>query len=174
MTRTVDVGREISLEHRESDPVMNFINLATMDSLAEAEKLSQRLADQGIPTRLYDERDMQRYLFLSKPVGHGIVQVRESDFPRGASLVKEWEAGEADLASHLFSCPECGSLAVEYPQFTRKAFITPLLIEWASHLKLFKKQFYCRKCHATWPPDQKRMTPNQAAQPATVLAPPSD
>ena len=50
----------------------------------------------------------------------------------------------------VYSCPECGSFGVEYPQYTRK-FFTPLLIEWMSNFGLFEKAFYCRKCHYTWP-----------------------
>ncbi|MDZ4286747.1 MAG: DUF2007 domain-containing protein [Prosthecobacter sp.] len=152
---------------------MNFINLATVDNLSEAESLSLRLSDHGIPTRVHDERNMQRFLFLTKPKGYSYVQVQEQDYARAAALIQEWEAESPTFATHIFSCPECGSFAVEYPQFTRKAFIVPLVLEWLSNIGLYEKQFYCRKCHATWPPRQPSSAP-AAGMPASVLVPPPD
>ena len=152
---------------------MNFINLATTDKLSAAEELSTRLSGHGIPTRVHDERDMQRFLFLTKPKGYSYVQVQEQDYAKAASLLQEWEAESPSFSSHIFSCPECGSYAVEYPQFTRKFLITPLHIELMSALGLFKKQFYCRKCHAMWPPSPPTPT-HKPGLPASVLAPPPD
>jgi hypothetical protein len=49
---------------------MNFINLATMDHLSEAERLATRLTGEGIPTRVHDENRVQKVLFLTKPKGY--------------------------------------------------------------------------------------------------------
>jgi hypothetical protein len=150
---------------------MKFINLATMDDNKEAEALSVRLEGEGIPSRLNDESKVQSLIFATRPKGFAIVQVQEEDYPRAVQLVQEWESDNPSIASHIFSCPECGSYAVEYPQFTRKVLITPMLLEWLSNLGLFKKQFYCRKCNATWPPEQR---PVKSPHPQSVLVPPHE
>lgn len=152
---------------------MNFINLATMDDPKEAERLSLNLEGEGIPSRFVDESTVQRFVFASKPKGFSIVQVQEQDYTRAAGLLQQWEADNRNMANHLFSCPECGSYAVEYPQYTRKVLITPMLMEWLSNLGLFEKHFYCRKCNATWPPAERKI-PNPAPRPESVLVPPHE
>ena len=153
---------------------MKFINFATMDSPSEAEAVSRRLGEHGVAARAHDERDVQRFLFATKPKGFSIVQVDEGDYGKAAALLQEWEEENPQLASHIFRCPECASFAVEYPQFTRKVFITPVIVEWMSNLGLFEKQFYCRKCHATWPPGPASHLTPKTAMPQSVLVPPSD
>jgi hypothetical protein len=152
---------------------MNFINLATTDNLTSAEHLGARLGEEGIPTRVHDERDMQKFALLTKPKGYSKVLVQEEDYGRAAAKIQDWESRDSELASHIFSCPECGSFAVEYPQFTRKAFLTPMIIEWMSNVGLFEKQFYCRKCHAVWPPAPPSPHPKRGTA-ASVLAPPAE
>jgi transposase-like protein len=171
---TLRAGRDLftAMEEHQED----FINFATVDNLTQAESLSRKLGVEGIPTRVYDERDVQRFVFMTKPKGYSFVQVREKDYTRAAALLQEWELEDPELASHVFNCPECGSFAVEYPQFTRKFLITPLHIELMSSLGLFKKQFYCRKCHATWLPEANTV-PSPAPRrrmAAEALTPPPD
>lgn len=151
---------------------MNFINLATMDSLHAAEQLADKLSQQGITSRTHDERDMQRFLFLTKPKGHYIVQIPEDSYVAAVTLIQELSDADDPICRHIFSCPECGSLAVEYPQFTRKYLITPLLLEWASNLGLFQKKFYCRKCHWMWLPVQTPITPRISLAREIQVAPP--
>ncbi|TDU73353.1 hypothetical protein EI77_01823 [Prosthecobacter fusiformis] len=151
---------------------MNIINLATMDRLREAEQLAEKLAGRGIKTRVHDESDMQRFLFLTKPLGHFILQVDEAAYSQAVSIIQDLQDENDPICNHIFSCPECSSLAVEYPQFTRKFLITPLLIEWASDLGLFKKKFYCRKCHATWLPAPASATPKISHSQDILVAPP--
>jgi len=151
---------------------MNMINLATMDRLREADQLSDKLADRAISTRVHDEADMQRFLFLTKPKGHYIVQVNESAYSEAVSLIQELQEANDPVCNHIFSCPECGSLAVEYPQFTRKFLITPLLIEWAASLGLYQKKFYCRKCHAMWLPAPASSSPKISHSPDILVSPP--
>ena len=162
-----------SLRNKTNNTLMKFLNLATMDDLKEAEALSLKLEQEGIPSRVRDESNVQRFLFFTRPKGFSIVQVQEDDYARAARLVQLWDAENQSLAAHIFSCPECGSYAVEYPQYTRKYAITPMLMEWLSNLGLFEKQFYCRKCNATWAPG-RRTRPNRPATPQSVLVPPHE
>lgn len=147
-----------------------YVNLATLDSFQQADTLAKALSHKGMTARVVDEGDIQKFLFLTKPQAFSIVQIPKENYAAGVSAIQELQEHGDPVCSHIFSCPECGSLAVEYPQFTRKYFITPLLIEWASSLGLFKKQFYCRKCHWTWPPEGER--PRISKTPAIQIGPP--
>ncbi|HAL71220.1 MAG TPA: hypothetical protein DCP71_05545 [Verrucomicrobiales bacterium] len=118
---------------------MNYINLATLDSMYEAENLAEALSRNGITARTHDEQDVQRFIFFTKPKAFSIVQVHDADYARAVNLIQDMQGAHEPMCRHIFSCPECGSLAVEYPQFTRKYFITPLLLEWASNFGLSRR-----------------------------------
>jgi len=149
-----------------------YVNLATLDSFQQADNLAKLLGQKGMTARVVDEADIQKFLFLTTPKAYSIVQIPEEKYAEAVGVVQKLQEDGEAVCSHIFSCPECGSLAVEYPQFTRKYFITPLLIEWASSLGLFKKQFYCRKCHWTWPPPPEGETARISKAPAIQVAPP--
>lgn len=131
----------------------DLLDLATFDNHRAAEHFCQHLAAHGIETSVYDEGDLQMFVFLSKPGANIKVQVKEEDYAEAVARLIEFEQQNPQMLPYLYSCPECGSFAVEYPQFSRK-FITPLFLEWLSNLGLFSKQCYCRKCHATWPKER--------------------
>lgn len=127
----------------------DMLDLATFDSQKAVELCCLHLSRQGIETSVYDEGGLQMFVFLTKPAANIKVQVREEDYAEAVTCLIEFEQKHPDLVPFIYSCPDCGSFAVEYPQFSRK-FITPLFLEWLSNLGLFPKQCYCRKCHATW------------------------
>lgn len=161
-------------EYSELAPtIMNYINLATLDSMYEAENLAEALSRNGITARTHDEQDVQRFIFFTKPKAFSIVQVHDADYARAVNLIQDMQSTHEPVCRHIFSCPECGSLAVEYPQFTRKYFITPLLLEWASNFGLFEKKFYCRKCHALWPYQAGAKLPEIGHATGVQVAPPN-
>lgn len=127
----------------------DLVDLASFDGHMVAELFSQRLNAKDIPTHAYDERDLQLFVFLSEPKAYMKIQVAEEHYAKAVAELIQFETTHPEFAELIFSCPDCGSFAVEYPQYTRK-FITPLLVEWLSNFGLFKKLFYCRKCHYTW------------------------
>lgn len=151
---------------------MELINLATMDRRREADLLAEKLSDQGIAVRVHDESDVQRFLFLTKPIGHFILQVDPNQYSQAVEFIQQLEDENDPICDHLFNCPDCGSLAVEYPQFTRKFLITPLLVEWGASLGLYKKKFYCRKCHCTWLPMPASALPRIPRTQDVLVAPP--
>lgn len=149
-----------------------YMNLATLDNFQHADTLAKSLSQNDMTARVVDETDMQRFLFLTKPKAFSIVQVPAERYADAVAAIQKLQEEGDPVCSHIFSCPECGSLAVEYPQFTRKYFITPLLIEWGCALGLFKKEFYCRKCHWTWPPVSTGESPKISMAPSIQVAPP--
>lgn len=150
----------------------DLIDLASFDGRRPAELCCVHLSEHGLEATLYDEADLQTFAFLSKPAANVKVQVREEDYEEAVKQLIVFEQQHPKLAASLYSCPECGSFAVEYPQFSRK-FLTPLFLEWLSNLGLFQKQCYCRKCQATWPRQRRsEINPLHLQQHPDMFVPP--
>lgn len=126
-----------------------LVDLASFSSHKAASLFRSHLDENGISTQSYDERDLQLFVFFTKPYANIKLQVRECDYARAVGVLIDFEKKHPEFARFIYSCPECGSFGVEYPQFTRK-FFTPAFVEWFASIGLFPKQCYCRKCHFTW------------------------
>src|SRR2546421_10615234 len=99
---------------------MNRIPVALFPNRAKAEPLQKRLADCGLQAEIHDELRLEKLWFVSKP-GCGVrLEVPAEQFERAEQLLLDWDAAE-HAASEAIRCPECGSLRVQYPQFTRKS-----------------------------------------------------
>ncbi len=123
--------------------------IASFENEGPAESLRNRLSGDGIHARLVDDSALQSLLFWTKPAATKRVYVDPADFDRARGLVEEWDkAGQ--LPTGVIRCPECRSLRVDFPQYTRK-FLTPLVVELLVSLGLAEKDYYCRDCHYTWP-----------------------
>jgi len=130
-------------------PRTDLTDLASFDDPQVAAHCCQFLNEHDITTHFFDEGDLQFFLFFTKPKASLKVRVADEDYTEVAKLLVEFEKSNPEQAPLIYSCPECGSYGVEYPQFSRK-FFTPLLAEWLSNFGLFQKKCYCRKCHHTW------------------------
>src|SRR5437867_2872957 len=100
---------------------MNRIPIATFNQRAKAEPLQQRLARCGLQAEIHDELQLQRLWFVSKPSAGVRLEVPASQSEHANRLLREWDAAEAVLREAIH-CPECRSLRVQYPEFTRKFF----------------------------------------------------
>jgi hypothetical protein len=123
--------------------------VATFSDFEKAQEVRNRLAQAGIPTEVSDESKLQKYWFLSKPLGADKVIVYEKDFDRARSVLQAADAQDHVLQGEL-RCPQCGSANIEYPQFTRK-FITTTLVQVFCFLHIIGKTFFCKQCQHTWP-----------------------
>lgn len=128
---------------------MRMLTLATFHDKQKAEIVRNRLVEAGIHAKLYDESNVQKFWFMSKPLAAEKILVEEADFERAEALVKQLDITEA-LLNDAVRCPHCGSSQIEYPQTTRKFFI-PTLIELAFSAGLVPKEYYCQSCQFTWP-----------------------
>src|SRR5438552_8514204 len=124
-------------------------NILTFNELDEATPIVQRLAEEGIHAEVQDQRNIQKYWFISEPLAGIRVRVDKKDYEKTKNLLDQWDGSEPCLA-HAIHCPECGSSEIEYPQFTRK-FVTPTFYALLCKLGLFETEFYCTHCHYTWP-----------------------
>ncbi|HET7625123.1 MAG TPA: hypothetical protein VFM25_07650 [Verrucomicrobiae bacterium] len=129
---------------------MNRTSVALFPNAVSAEPLKTRLVQNGIPAEIHDELRLANFWYVSKP-GAGVrIEVPTEQFPRAYRLLLQWDAAEGALRDAI-RCPECGSLRVDYPQFTRKFFIPNLVIGILATIARVPKEYYCQDCHFTWP-----------------------
>src|SRR2546430_192825 len=134
---------------------MNRVVVAIFTDRAKAEPVQKRLAESGIQAEIHDELRLEKLWFVSRPAAGVRLEVPVSQFQRAAELLLGWDAAERALREAI-RCPECKSLRVDYPQFTRKSFIPNLMMGLASQVGLVEREFYCEDCHFTWPKEGTR------------------
>src|SRR5205807_2689134 len=96
-----------------------------------------------------------------KPATGVRLEVPAEQFERAYNLLLEWDAKAGGLRNAI-RCPECKSIRVDYPQFTRKSFLPNLVMGFFAALGLVQKEYYCEDCHYTWP---KEGTKTSASRP---------
>lgn len=129
---------------------MNRIPVALFHNRAKAEAIRQRLAEAGIPAEIHDELRLEK-LWLAGKEDCGVrLEVPADLFERAEDMLTRWDAEHGALRDAIH-CPECGSLRVDYPQFTRKSLLTNLAMGVAANVGLMEKEYYCEECHFTWP-----------------------
>jgi len=106
----------------------------------DAEPLERRLREDGIQAETLDRKQLKG-VELDVPAGQ---------FEQAHRDLMAWDAAEGVLREAI-RCPECRSLRVEYPQYSRKSILPNLLIGFMTLIGATKKEFYCQDCHFTWP-----------------------
>ena len=132
---------------------MDMVTVATFNEPQQAEPLKQRLERTGIKAEAHDERNLQRYWFMSETLAGIRLRVEKHYYQKARELLGEWDRADGALRDAIH-CPECKSSRVEYPQFTRK-FVSPSIYAVLCKLGVFEKKFYCEECHYTWPVKQR-------------------
>jgi len=123
--------------------------VALFGGRATAEPLQKRLVESGIKAEIHDELRLEKFWFVSKPAAGARLEVPAQQFPEAHRRMMEWEP-EGALRDAI-RCPECKSLRVDYPQFTRKFLIPNLAMGLMAALGALEKEYYCADCHFTWP-----------------------
>lgn len=133
--------------------------LAAFNDLPPAEALVARLKESGIEAFLHDESSQQKWqLWNLKPRAHLHVRVSVDQETHAGSLLREW-AAEAGSSLGAVRCPDCGSFAIEYPQFSRKTLLGALPSALAT-AGLIEQDYYCDACHLTWPGEPPEKEPD--------------
>jgi hypothetical protein len=132
---------------------MDAITVLTYNEPQDAEEIIQRMGEAGIPATPHDERNLQKFWFISQPLAGIKVRVHKADYQKAKDFLEKL-AAEKDLLGNAIHCPECGSSEVDYPQFTRK-FILPTFYAVLCKLGMTRTEFYCSHCHFTWPPFER-------------------
>ena len=124
---------------------MNTIVVALLNHRSDAEPLQRRLSDNGIPAQVH-ECALMSGVHLDVPA---------DQFEHAYHLLLEWDAADGALRQAI-RCPECKSLRVEYPQYSRKSIGPNLLVGLLATIGAVEKEFYCQDCHFTWPKEGAR------------------
>lgn len=126
-----------------------WANLAVFEHKRDADHMKDYLQQKGFESRAYNDRVMQYFLFLCPPRATWRLQVRGDKHHSVHDLVSHQEDG-AKLLKRAVHCPSCGSLAINYPQMTRK-FITPtILLHLGIIFRIIEHEAYCEHCHFIW------------------------
>lgn len=133
---------------RELGDFMKIL-IATFEDQAPAEKVRDRIQGAGVAARAGSDYWIQIFVYWVRPAATQKVYVKTADFDYTRELLAKWDQDE-HLLEAAIHCPECRSVRIEYPQYTRK-FLTPLIIEWLISLGAGETNFYCMDCHSTWP-----------------------
>lgn len=128
---------------------MSTIRIALFRSRAEAEPIRNRLVQAGIPAEIHDELRLAKLWFVSKSAAGARLEVPANQLERSHQLLLDWDAAQGALTAAI-RCPECKSLRVDYPQFTRKSFFPNVAIGLIAELGLIEKDYYCEDCHCMW------------------------
>src|SRR6266436_7710359 len=118
---------------------MTRIPVAIFNDHAKAEPLRERLAQSGIQAEIHDELRLEKLWFVSKPAAGVRLDVPASQFERAQQLLLDWDMAEGALRGAI-RCPECKSLRVDYPQFTRKLFVPNLVMGLFAEIGLMERE----------------------------------
>ena len=139
---------------------MSRMRVARFGTRAKAEPLQQRLAAAGVAAEIHDELRLAKLWFVSKPSVGVRLEVPANQWEQAQRLILDWDQSDGALREAI-RCPECRSLRVDYPQFTRNSLLTNLTLGLMAELRLVEKNFYCADCHFTWPREGYRVRPNR-------------
>jgi hypothetical protein len=143
---------------------MNRLPVAAFGQRAKAEALQARLMRAGVHSEIHDELHLEKLWSSASHAPFMRLEVLADHYDRACALLHEWDVKEGALRDAL-RCPECRSLRVTYPQFTRKFFLPNLALGILARLGALEKEYYCEDCHFTWPREgskPRRNRPNMA------------
>jgi hypothetical protein len=138
---------------------MNRIPVAIFNDRSQGEPLRRRLQETGVHAEVHDELRLEKLWFVSRPTAVARLEVPANDFERSYRLLLDWDA-EGALRDAI-RCPECRSLRVDYPQFTRRSFIPNLVMGALAAIGQVEREFYCQDCHYTWPKEGTKASRNR-------------
>jgi hypothetical protein len=127
-----------------------IMSIAAFDYAEPAERVAIRLRDAGFKAEMHDETSAQKWqLYNLHPRAQFRVVVPEDTAEAVAAQLNEWDRAEQFLAGAI-RCPQCQSLRVEYPQFSRRTLMGALPAALAA-AGVIERDFFCTSCQFTWP-----------------------
>jgi hypothetical protein len=133
-----------------------FVNVATFDTIQDAEQLKSWLINERVPAYVQDETKLQKFWFAAEPKAGVHVQTTKDSFEKVEILLDKTEAQR--FLKNAVRCPSCHSLRVQYPDFTRKNFLPTLFGQLFVLLHITKHKYYCEDCHFTWSREDEKPT----------------
>ncbi len=148
---------------RSSRKTQPWGNVAIFENASDGQMLETTLKDRGFETRTYNDKLLQRVLFLCPPHATIRVQVRGNDFKK-ATCFLDPEPATSVLLRRAIRCPSCGSLRVQYPQMTRRFLLPTLFLHLAIIFRVIVHEAYCENCHWLWSLSSKRVSPPKSVR----------
>ncbi len=128
----------------------SFVTVAAFNEREPADLLAARMRQSGFSADVHDESQEQKLKFFNlTPRAHLQVRVPSGEEDRALATLAEWSSDP--VLSAAVRCPECGSLRVEFPQFSRKTIVGALPAVLAA-AGVIEKNYFCLACNHTWPP----------------------
>lgn len=135
-----------------------IISIAAFDHAEPAERIAARLRAAGFHAEMLDETSAQKWqLYNLQPRAQFRVTVPEATAEEATRQLHEWDRAEPLLAGAI-RCPQCQSLRVEYPQFSRRTLMGALPAALAA-AGVIERDFFCTSCQFTWP-EQENPAPD--------------
>ena len=135
---------------------MNKLRVAFFDCSAQGQAVCQLLSQAGILAELHTESPLAFLWYISRKRAGACLEVCVKDAERARTLLLESDA-KSGLLRNAVRCPECNSLRIDYPQFTKKSLLTNLLMGLAAQMGLVELNYYCEDCHCMWERASKRV-----------------
>lgn len=152
---STDATRSSPMNTLENEPAIknsnSWLTVATFDFLKESQELAHFLSQEGMPSKIQDERKLQKSWFWAKPIAGIHVQVPESSFEQVQHCLETSPLAK-QLLHRATRCPSCNSVRVHYPQMTRKNVLPTLVAQILVMAGVMKREYYCENCHHTWMP----------------------
>jgi hypothetical protein len=98
--------------------IMNRIRVALFNDRAAAEPMWKHLLQAGVPAEIHNEPWQARLWFVSKHSTGVRIEVPGQLSEVSGKILLAWNA--QGFLSAGICCPECGSMHVDFPQFTEK------------------------------------------------------
>src|SRR5262245_45347285 len=127
----------------------NPMPLVTFNNRSPAELVQKRLIENGIDVRINTAPKLEVFWFISRHQFGFRIEVPAEQFEPAHRLLLQWDNAEGTLCDAIH-CPECRSLRVIYPQYTRRSLIPNLIVGTLAALG-HEQEYYCEDCHYTWP-----------------------
>src|SRR5262249_51782407 len=99
---------------------MSTTRVAHFESHAQAESARQYLLKHGINADIHAESGLAKLWFVSRCQAGVRLEVPPGEAPRASTLLHQ-ENTPSGILREAVRCPECHSLRVDFPQFTRKS-----------------------------------------------------
>ncbi len=128
---------------------MRRVRVALFKNRGDAESCQARLLQAGIPAEVHVEPAVAWFWFVSRNKAGVRLEVPAECVERVERLLLRWSSDDG-LLDGAIRCPDCGSLCIDFPQFTEKSLLTNVVMGLAAEARLFKREYYCESCHFMW------------------------
>jgi hypothetical protein len=129
-----------------------MVNVASFENEQDAVQARDRLEQAGLHPEIQNESALQTF-WMSHEHASVKLRVPNEELDQAIRLVHELEEKGEPVMEKAVHCPECHSMRVQYPQYTRKWYLPGLVHFIASR---FQARYYCQDCHAVWSPGETR------------------